>query len=143
MLELRDWLVGEVNKMQDTWWVIIDGFQSAVLPTATTDLIRHLVDWADSMMPPPLRIVLLDYPEVIPGETASNIKREKITRVSDVDLRDFFKQLLLDKNIVPDAAVIDLAVGKVNEMVVLTPESPERLPQLAAAVKQVSEQLFS
>lgn len=140
--ELRDWIIGEVNCLEEPWWLVIDGFQQTVLPDETIDLIKYLVDWVDKTMPL-LSIVLLGYSDMLTEEENSNIKREAISQIDDIDLKEFFEQLFTDKKIEVDPQAVDSAINKVNTRVRVPKGDPKHLPSLSKAVKEVSETLFT
>lgn len=139
--ELRDWIIGEVNCLEESWCVVIDGFQQTVISNETLDLIKYLAAWADNEMPV-LSFVLLGYSDKLPAEENSNIRREDISQIEDIDLKEFFEQLYAEKNVPVNSELVDSAITTVNSRIQIPRSDPRYLPSLAQAVREVAEQLF-
>lgn len=75
---LVDWLKTGLKRAATTiWWLVLDGFRVQTLPAATYDLIGQLAEEAQSPASN-LRVVLLNYPDVLPPQI-TRVLKEVIT----------------------------------------------------------------
>ncbi|MGD8792116.1 MAG: effector-associated domain EAD1-containing protein [Anaerolineae bacterium] len=142
VIELCDWLVGQVRRGDTTWWIVLDGILQVELPDETLHFVRGLAQRA-ALTEPQLRLVLLSYrSELLPPNTFHRVLGEELEPLQRLDLKSFFEKLLTEKGIEFEPDAVDPAVQYViNE--VPPPYSAERLARLPGAIKEAAEILLS
>jgi hypothetical protein len=141
-LELQEFVAGEIQDMQQTCWIVIDGVDRDVAASETLDLIKGLVRIANQFHIP-MRIVLLDCSEQMPPDIEPYIEKENLTTIDAAAARGLLRQYFVDwaryrSRTLPDDHVALL----VDETMLLTPEGPEMLAHLGLALRKVTSALL-
>jgi hypothetical protein len=142
VMELCDWLVGQVRKSNTTWWIVLDGILQVELPDETLHFVRGLAQRA-ALTEPLLRLVLLSYrSELLPPNTFHRVLSEELEPLQQLDLKSFFEKLLEEKGIVFDPGTVDPAVAHVINKVP-PPYTAKRLADLPQAIQEATAILMS
>jgi hypothetical protein len=88
-LTFCDRLSGYLSKSPQRWWIIVDGFNSVLLPDATHGLFTQLASHVESMMPS-VRLILLGYTGSLPLDASDSARRDMASRLSDDHVGKFF-----------------------------------------------------
>lgn len=87
-----NWLRGALHNMDGDWWLVIDGFNSAVLSQQARDLIEELAISTHFRILD-LRIVLLGYSDPMPTSLQSCYHKEDLGTIGTEELLRFFVQV--------------------------------------------------
>jgi hypothetical protein len=141
VVELRDWIVGELNQTElakegKIWWLVADGICSQDVPKTTRELVQHLCKSAHVNVPC-LRVILLDSTEeFFPADILSAVANEQIAPIGRPEVQEYFENLASSGYLRIDAEGIKVAVNKVFSI------SPNgSLRKLAETVRAVSKAL--
>lgn len=135
LIELRDWIVGEISQTEVVWWLVCDGLCHQDVPIDTRDLLRHLIKIAHVNVPQLRVIVLACTPEILPADLLPFIRQEDTVAISRPEVKDYFQRLVKDRIIRVDSAALDEAVKIVFENV------PNGTATLAAALAEATKRL--
>jgi hypothetical protein len=113
LLDLRDWLIGEINQTNITWWIVCDGLCHVDVPPSSRDFLRLLMRSAHFNVPQ-LRVVILAYKDdILPPDIASFIRKEKISDIGPPEISEYFKRLVARSNVATDAVALEAIISAV------------------------------
>lgn len=110
LIELRDWIVGEINQTNEIWWLVCDGVCHPDIPSDTRELLTHLIKIAHLNVPQLRIIVLACASTVLPPDILPYIRQENTESIGQREVKEYFDQLVRAKIINADAAALDEAV---------------------------------
>lgn len=110
LIELRDWVVGEINQTRDTWWIVCDGVCHPDVPSDTRELLTHLIKITHLNVPQLRVIVLACSPAVLPTDILPFIRQENTELIGQPEVKEYFEQLVKTKIIKADSAAVEEAV---------------------------------
>jgi hypothetical protein len=110
LIELRDWIIAEINQTNDTWWLVCDGVCHPDVPSDTRELLTHLIKIAHLNVPQLRVIVLACTPAVLPTDILPFIRQENTESIGQQEVKEYFEQLVGAKIIKADSAAVEEAV---------------------------------
>lgn len=137
---LRDWLIGELHRSGDVWWLVLDGVREEVLPHDTLEFIGDMVKQAQENLPE-LRVVLLDGTvDVVPPYLLPAIEHERIDRIGRTEIVRWVDDQFARRGEEADPE----AVNEVVEFVLgSAPEEPRaRMHHITYALGRAVRELF-
>jgi hypothetical protein len=153
--QLVIWLVNRANETGKTWYIVLDSFSKPGVPESTHVFIKQLAvslaglalawDVLDPDMGPPLRLVLLDYPDVPPAPNNGRLRIEEIQPVTTDSLKTHFQRYYRYKGWQVDEDAIQQIVARYEpKLAAMFPQEPApgeetvrwRLDKLAELVLQ-------
>lgn len=136
VIDLADFLVGEVRKAQRLLVVVLDGFAHKKLPSITRELLAQLVRMAS--VEKYLRLVLLHYPDDILGnEPPGRIETHTISPISESDVRKFVTSYARNHGDEPPEQSVTSIVNKVFQS-----PAPANNEEIAQRVDRFLKQLM-
>jgi pimeloyl-ACP methyl ester carboxylesterase len=113
---VADYLVGQIKSKHQMVFVVLDGFGHPSVPQSTRDLVRELVQRADTE--PLLRIALLDFTDdLLSPKAAGRSATEPLDGFTEGDLRAFFLAYARKCGAILDPAALDAIVQDVDRRV--------------------------
>ena len=110
LVELRDWIVGEVNQTDTVWWLVFDGLCHPDVPLDTRDLLRHLIRITHVNVPKLRVIILACTDDILPPDILPFIRRELISNIGRLEVREYFERLSKARIVNADSTALDEAV---------------------------------
>jgi Effector-associated domain 1 len=143
--KLCDWLVGGVTRDQpNIWWFVLDGFRKKTALPEMVDFIEKLAVLVERSVTR-LRLVLLNYTQLLPDNIDSVVGRDRIEPIGRSDLESFFQQISRERAQPYDDEelrnVIDEILTQVEDKVTRVADGNERRLEYinAAVLKTVQE----
>jgi hypothetical protein len=112
----------------DPQWIVIDGFNSVLVSQPALDLVKELAYRINQGLRH-FRLVLLGFDSSLPVQVLPTVEVEKILRISEVDLIQFFATAYEQAGVPLDEQIIASAVRRILAQV--DPVDPEFLRKLA------------
>jgi hypothetical protein len=110
LIELRDWIVAEINQTTQTWWLVCDGVCHTDVPSDTRELLTHLIKIAHLNVPQLRVIVLACTPAALPTDILPFIRQENTDIIGQPEVKEYFEQLVGAKIIKADSGAVEEAV---------------------------------
>ena len=114
-------------------WIVIDGMNKVLLDQSAVDLIQDLASRVYSALTR-LRLVLVGYEQSLPALVLPYIQEEKVARISDADLLEFFVLARQELNKHADEDAVAEVVARVLDQVDMA--SADYLVRLGPLVAQ-------
>lgn len=141
IVELREFLAGEIQDMEQRCWIVVDGVYEDVVSSETLDLIKGLVTIADQYHVP-MRVVLLDCPEQMPPDIEPYIEKENLTTLDAARARVLLGQFFTDWARYEQRRLTEEHIAVlVDKTMSLVPDGPEFLARLGLSVREVTKAL--
>jgi len=138
---LAEWLDAKARGLGQVWCVVLDGFDSPLLPDEVNVFIHHLANRAT--LGANLRLLLLSYPvNELPSDTLDVTDEEKLGVPTLTDIQDFFGSLHRHMNREVDVLKMGDLARDVAGGVALARTDPELVRTLAKGVKSKVLELF-
>lgn len=142
-ITLRDWLVGELARSGEDWWLVLDGVRQVDLDPAVQDLIQHLMIRAQ-MHVRNLRVAALACREdFLPAGHGAFAHQERTAPIARADLVALFEGLLGLRGTPFEPAAVHEAVRRVEQLLDDARDAAERMSRLPQAVRAVADALFT
>jgi hypothetical protein len=120
-------LSGHLANWPTRVWIIVDEFNSVVLPESTLGLFNQLAKHIESMMTQ-VRLVLLGYGKGLPPiEVDESAYKDEAMRISDVELGEFFRQIYASRRPVVDENDVVTSTALVRAQVQATDPFPNKV----------------
>ena len=138
---LAEWLDAKARGLGQVWCVVLDGFDSPLLPDEVKVFIHHLA--VRAMLGANLRLLLLSYPvKELPSDTLDVTDEEKLGVPTLTDIQDFFGSLHQHMNRKVDVLKMIELARDIAGGVAVARTDPEFVRTLAKGVKSKVLELF-
>jgi hypothetical protein len=120
-------LSGQLANWPKRVWIIVDEFNSVLLPESTLGLFNQLAWHIESMMTQ-VRLVLLGYGEALPPiEVDEGAHTDKTARITDGQIGEFFRQIYASRRPVVDENDVVASTALVRARVQATDPFPNKV----------------
>jgi hypothetical protein len=136
--DLVSWLVGHIERSEQSTWIVIDGFKRVEPRQDIVELVAELADRAVRKCLK-LRVILLGWIGPLPRSLDSRILHERIGSMGREVLVDFFTQFLEHNHHPPSPDAVRRAVERLEQEV--SADLVNDLPQISAGAVAIARTL--